>query len=347
MYYDMVANPPDLDLSSAFVDTSTGVITVNGVVIPTVPNFIVGAPTGGAPFRVFVAGHVHIGANVTVASDVLPGPGIAILASNDMVIDGPLSVFAGTGSSKDSACTGGLGNETDVGAQGVTGGSGGGGFATAGGHGGSVVNSTAAGGTGGGISGTASLVPLRGGCSPGAATTDTGTLASNSFGGGAIQLVSRTKVSITGVLAVDGDDGGTDQASAQGIAIYGGGAGGGILVEAPDVELGPNAALLARGGGGGSTGIAVMSAIDANPIAGVICATPSASCGNGGSGAAPGVDAQAGVNVNYNTSATLVTAGGGGGGLGRIRINTPTGTYNKSNTTVEAGALTTGTLATR
>jgi hypothetical protein len=70
-------------------------------------------------------------------------------------------------------------------------------------------------------------------------------------------------------------------------------------------------------------------------------------CGHGGDGAAPGVDAQPGVSINYSSAPAAITAGGGGGGLGRIRINTPNGTYTNANTTIEAGALTTGTLATR
>ena len=41
------------------------------------------------------------------------------------------------------------------------------------------------------------------------------------------------------------------------------------------------------------------------------------------------------------------TSDGGGGGLGRIRINTADATYVKANTTVENGALSTGTIRTR
>jgi hypothetical protein len=54
------------------------------------------------------------------------------------------------------------------------------------------------------------------------------------------------------------------------------------------------------------------------------------------------------MDAQYTNASNIgIYAGGGGGGLGRIRINTPTGTYNKANTAIEAGALTTGTLATR
>ena len=67
---------------------------------------------------------------------------------------------------------------------------------------------------------------------------------------------------------------------------------------------------------------------------------------HGGAGAAPSASAQNGANAT-NTGAAEVMAGGGGGGLGRIRINTADGTYTKSNTSIEAGALTSGTIATR
>ena len=48
-----------------------------------------------------------------------------------------------------------------------------------------------------------------------------------------------------------------------------------------------------------------------------------------------------------DTTTPLGGAGGGGGGLGRIRINTRDGSYLKFNTSIEEGALTTGSLSAR
>jgi hypothetical protein len=122
-----------------------------------------------------------------------------------------------------------------------------------------------------------------------------------------------------------------------------------MLLEAPTVTLGPNARLLARGGGGGSRTVASSYTLDGNPIPGVPCSMPSVYCGGGGNGAAPGIDAQPGAGAQYtnNTNIHFMSGGGGGGGLGRIRINTPTGTYIKASSSIEAGALTTGTIGSR
>ena len=131
-----------------------------------------------------------------------------------------------------------------------------------------------------------------------------------------------------------------------GTGVYGGGAGGGLLLEAPAVTLGPAAPLLARGLGGQANGVGTY-AEDGNPIPGATCnAGLGTACGNGGAGAAPGVAAQPGHVATY-AGTVSATGGGGGGGLGRVRINTPDATYTKSNTTIEAAVVTTGTLATR
>lgn len=78
------------------------------------------------------------------------------------------------------------------------------------------------------------------------------------------------------------------------------------------------------------------------------CTSNTSGCGIGGNGATSGLAAVQGTDTaNPGSQVYNVNGGGGGGGLGRIRINTPDQTYQKTNTTVEDGALTVGTLATR
>jgi hypothetical protein len=99
-------------------------------------------------------------------------------------------------------------------------------------------------------------------------------------------------------------------------------------VEAPYVEFGPAARLLATGGNGGS------------------CQGESAVCASGGAGATAGRSANPG-NDAMGSSGPVVTSGGGGGGLGRIRVNTVDGHYTKSNSAIEDASVSTGVLATR
>jgi hypothetical protein len=356
MYVDMVPNPPDIDVTAnGQVDTGTGTFTINATSV-TVPSFWISAPSGGSPVRVFVVHDFHIAADAalyagdTTSSDSFTGTALAIVATGTITIDGTLGAGGTAGAHADPACIGGRGRESDTATQQQCGASGGGGFATLGGHGGNVTGGGVSGGAGGGTIGSAELVPLRGGCPAGGMFTDDGVYSDFGTGaGGAIQLSAGIAVNVNGVINVDGGSGYPDQVSARGTGVYGGGSGGGILVEAPTVVLGALGKLLARGGGGGSTGDFGPYTVDGNPISGVPCGIVSVYCGNGGNGAAPGIDAQAGVNAQYTTmqSVTGMSGGGGGGGLGRIRINTVSGTYSKSSSSVEAGALTTGTVGSR
>jgi len=354
-YADMVPNPVDLDFAaSGSINTGTGTISLMGV---TVPSFLIAAPNGGNPVRVFVVHNFHIEPNVTVQTvDSTDTTGtkstaFALVATGDITIEGTLNAIAGGHS--EASCDGGRGVVTDTAAQPQAGASGGGGFATAGADGGYVAVNGPGGGTGGGVSGNQTLVPLRGGCAAGGYINDNdlGPVIA-SPGGGAVQLSAGGKLSLTGLINADGSEGYYEQATSRGGAIYGGGAGGGILLEGATIELGPTGMLLARGGGGAADSadyIHFVIPLDGNPIPGETCYTPSMYCGNGGAGAAPGVDAKPGGASAYSTSSSVTseTGGGGGGGLGRIRINTQSGTYTKANTSVEAGALTTGVVGTR
>lgn len=339
-FFDMVTNPPDLDLSAGgTIETSTGTVWAKDGPV-TVPTFRVSAPAGGAPIRVIVAGRVRLGdVHVVPAQEFTTDmPALAILASKDISVEGRVSA---TDSDRPTAgsllLAGCMGTHEPLiqltgPAQYLKGGDGGGGHATAGANGGGV-DPKAQGGVGGSASGTEELVPLRGGC----AGSD-GVI----FGGGAIQLSSRTSIDVSGVIDVNGGMAGPDIDS-----VLGGGAGGGILVEAPQVNLGPEARLLANGGGGGSCSSGGVLSETTVPSTGG--ASTGTYCGAGGNGAAVGVAAAAGATAPYTNSPTVMylSGGGGGGGLGRVRINTRDGTYTKTNTTIEAAAVTTGRLATR
>lgn len=300
-YLDQTAGKPTLDLgSSATIDTTTGQVNVDGNAVQ-IASFVV----GNAPqVRVFVVGSL-------VANDVsVSGTNaLAIVADGELRVSGHLSLSAksydrpGPGSLSSLPCEGkptGVGNSAYSGA-------GGGGFGTAGARGGTVNNTATSnvqtGGAGGGTIGNTTLTPLRGGCDSG--------LFSGSVrgrGGGAVQLVSRTKILVEGII------------SANGSSSAGGGSGGGILLEAPAVVISGN--VVANGGAGAAGGFAPKAGedgrTDSTPATGATATDP-ASSGNGGNGAAGATGATAGQDKTVNG---IVFGGHGGGGVGRIRINT-------------------------
>lgn len=169
--------------------------------------------------------------------------------------------------------------------------------------------------------------PLRGGCNSGAFSSLAGR------GGGAIQLVSRTKITISGVVAANGS------------SNTGGGSGGGILLEAPVVEV-PGSVVANGGAGGGGCAFptpAENGRLDATPAMGGPACVFGARGGNGGAG---GSGAGIGVSVDMTGHGASAGFGGhGGGGVGRIRANTKSGGLHA--TGIFSPNPTTGTLATR
>jgi hypothetical protein len=146
-------------------------------------------------------------------------------------------------------------------------------------------------------------------------------------GGGGLQLVASVKihVGLSGSLNLAGR-------GAPNYGSSGGGSGGAILLEAPEVRV--DGVLAANGGGGGAHGFDGLSSD-----------SPAGSNGSGGSGAAgTATDGQDG------TESPGLAGGGGGGGAGRIRINTATGKVTLGPDAIISPALTTpcateGTLA--
>jgi hypothetical protein len=321
---DIVLGDGDLD-----VDTSTFLPNVGSAF--TLPSIELTPAPGGAPIRAIVGRHIAIDGTVFAFSEQSEfGPALALLATEQLDVPGALFVFSG--SVDVPGCSGAAGTANGA----WIGGGGGGAFATAGGAGGVVAiqRRDAPADAGSAAVDDPALVPLRGGCIGGASGSGT----DGGAAGGAVQLYSAVAVSIGGTIDVDGVDAepGT-----------GGGAGGGILIEAPTVELGDGAALSARGGGGASGDTAMFDAPPlGDPTTGASC--QSTACGAGGAGASSGsATAQPGGNVDASDLllGTPAFAGGGGGGLGYVRINTAPGQLLGS-AAVVSGVLTTGAVAT-
>lgn len=332
-YLDMVSSPRDLDLSpGGTIEVEQGGVSIPGMAVP-VDTFLIPATANAPAVRVIVANKVTLGGNIDVVPDFRgTGPALAIVAAGEIRFTG--NVYLGAVGTMDApGCTGGTGAQqrspgTPV--KQLASGSGGGGNATAGARGGGI-DTQLAGGAGGSITGTKALVPLRGGCAAGNVNGEGGAALSEAYGGGAIQLSSRIRIVVDGVINASGAPGSTVPTLNGGWVIFGGGAGGGILLEAPVVSLGPNAKLLTTGGPGGG-----------------VCASSSTYCGAGGAGATVNTAAQPGGDSLYQTTGAATSyGGGGGGGLGRIRVNTPNAAYTKSSGSVEDGDVSTGTLGTR
>ncbi len=331
-YLDMVADPPDLDLEAAEFHPETGVVRVGAQTV-SIPSFEVQGTGNGVRVRVFVVNSLTLNsASVLIGGDsrLAPGAAIAIVARGNISITGEVLVAPRAGGAGLGCLPAGPGSARDAGSGRVlTTGGGGGANATHGAEGGAIVGDSV-GGVKDVSSGTMALVPLRGGCAGGYYDSSPSVPFHN--GGGAIQLSSGTTIEIDATIDVRGTVGEFDRFDqTNGFMVGGGGAGGSILLEAPSVKLGPNANLLALGGNGAQA-----------------CTTTSTYCGAGGEGATPAASATKGMDVPTATGANLIiSSGGGGGGLGRMRINTATGMYTKANTTVEAAAVTVGTVATR
>ncbi len=257
---------------------------------------------GDKPVVILVAGDVVVDTGGLIdasAAGATPGPG------------GSPAACADQASGKGMAAS----SDNDWGA-------GGGGFGTPGGQGGyNVIN-------GGAATGSAMLVPLRGGC-PGGVAVATGM---GGGGGGAVEISATGSISIgaTGIANLVASGGGGRGATGGG---NGGGAGGGILLAAPAAAmLGVKGALRAHGGAGtsGSNGGVDRDGDDGHAVDNEV-ATDSNGAAGGGNGNDNG---RTGGLASIVGTGSLATApgstvdrqsggrGGGGGGGGRIVITT-------------------------
>lgn len=343
---DDAANAPDATfVGPTTIDTDQATITdMNGArVLPTqtinttpVPTFVIKVKSLTSGGDITVKGTKAL----AIVSDGDVSIGHVLNVSASLQIPGPGAV------TNEAGCRGGnapAGN-TEGG-----GGGGGGGFGTAGGAGGTGGSPTVAGGVAGGVTGNAELTPLRGGCPGGKSYLNSGSTVPGG-GGGAIQIVSNTAIRLTDGGAIAANGGGARYTSAIFILCAqgspcgngeGAGAGGGVLIEAPVVDIAANSGVYTNGGGGmcGVNGNGVNGTLMAAATPGQVCSGQTGNGGNGGGGTA---NATNGVN---KTGADAV-GGGGGGGKGRIRINVAVGT-TFSPTGDVSGVMTVGALGTR
>lgn len=356
-YLDGATSPPELDLSAGgVIDTATGTITNQAqVALPVVTHLR--PANGGAPIRVFVARKVRLG-NVVVRASGLGstpsdgGPALAILALDDIVVEGRLSLqgeldardrsAGGLGGTSFGSCIGGPASYFDVGGSDLWAAGGGGAHASAGGSGGNIGIGTLMGGRGGLPSGDATLVPLRGGCH-GSGGQEGGQ------GGGAVQLSSLKRVVIAPDAFINANGAPGNAYIGGPSATEGAGAGGGILLEAPVVEVAAGARLLVNGGPAGSISEpAVTTSLTSAPSPGGRCTgTAVHPCGDAGGGASKDGPATSGQNITYTSAADEAHSGGGGGGLGYIRINTPPNGLDTDSTAIMSGSLSYGMLRLR
>lgn len=313
-YLDMTDTAPDVALSAgAVIDTDAGTITDGDGTVIDVPDFQVTAPAGGVAIRVFAVKSLSI-ADATVTG----ARALAIVSDGDITIAGHVRVLAGAMTS--GACLG-RGSSCDQPSggslAGACGGGGGGGFGGIGGAGGKATagSYSGVGGAGGSTSGNERLVPLRGGCAGGNLNnSDPG-----GAGGGAIQLVSRTLVTLDQDAPSAFVDAGGESSQ------MGGGSGGAILIEAPHVVVPSGTGLVANGASGGC--------IDMEGSPGTLSGTSATGglCSNGANfadgGRGSGLTLPNGGNgddISKPALESLYVGGGGGGGAGRIRVNVPT-----------------------
>lgn len=338
-YLDAAATAVAADLpDNTVIDPVTGTITPPDAGALPIASFLVPAPAGGVPVRVFVVGSV---ANPASLAQV---PAIAFVSARDVELLGevdltdpvvtPGSILTGACVGENSVLT------TEASNRRYGSGGGGGGSSTEGGAGGYIDFDGAplAASAPGDEAGNPVIVPLRGGCAGGDAFDNGGA------GGAALQIVSGTRIQVAGTINANGQAGGQNQDT-----VGGGGSGGAILLEAPVVELGPDARLLANGGNGrAGDGSVPPTSTTTEPAPDAQCATPSDLCGDGGAGGTAAAGPNDGSVLLYtNLSNVRMVAGGGGGAAGYIRINTAAGTYELTASTIISPAASPGTVATR
>ncbi len=324
----------DLVLATdASLDTDTGTLTREDGTVVEVPFALLDAPVDGVPMIVLSVQSADV-TNLRVRGS----RGIALVAASDIVIRGELSVAAegsvsGPGAfPSDASCTGAAGGLAFDLLGPTHGGGGGGGSHGESGHRGGSVDQRASGGRAGRLPpGRASfLQPLRGGCSGGDVR---GFVSQGGGGGGALQLVSGTAIRLEPGSAINAGGGG-------GVNGGGGGSGGGILIEAPEVELGSGVAIMAGGGGGGCRSARGSDGLLAEERA------PGGDCGEdaaAGSGGAGGIGSVSGRQAVRGESVAVTRGssrgGGGGGGVGRIVIHNRDGELNLRDPIFTSGAV--------
>jgi hypothetical protein len=199
--------------------------------------------------------------------------------------------------------------------------------------------------TGGYVQGLTSISPLRSGARGGLNSAKPGTIRQGlpGGGGGALQFVGCTSMSIesTALIHVNGGggQGGRSGTTATPGAGAGGGSGGAILIEAQSMTLASGIQLFANGGGGGGGATLSMPGGDGDDgprqrttAAGGLAATGGSGSGISGPGGTGGAVNTGGNPLPAGAGGAVTdaanAAGGGGGGVGRIRLNNTSSSIN-------------------
>jgi len=313
-------------------NSDTGDVTSNGGPF-TVPSTLHSQGNGLPQIRVFQFKSLAIRTHTTITGT----NAIALVSHGDVEIAALIEI-AGRGITPapgaitaTSACQGGDSSVADpTGSTTRVPGAGGAGFGTTGGNGGSAIRSGASlapGGARGSIAGVVTLEPLRGGCRGGNVLSpqDAFWATSSGGGGGALQVSSRTHITVTSAGIIDAGGGGADG----GKSGAGGGAGGALVLEAPQVSV--DGTLAANGGGGGCFNTNGENGQVAYRAGSLEAKGGSCNAANGvGSGGNGGTKDMAPTDgVNASTTTVVPDGGGGGGAAGRVHVNTLAGTFTK------------------
>ncbi|HEU0034986.1 MAG TPA: hypothetical protein VFQ53_30380 [Kofleriaceae bacterium] len=297
-------------------DTTDGSLTFGGATVPA-PTSTMYLQTGGPTLRVLNLDGLTLDSGTTFAiRGVVPlvvvVHGAVELAASIRVESGPadasLCTAPGTGANATSTSGGGGGGGGAFGGVGGAGGTGGAGQG---------------GGTGGAVAGDGSLVPLRGGC-PGArggATVNGEPGDGAGAGGGALQVIAKDTLVVTGTLDAGGQKGSRGASNASGAGGGGGGgAGGAVFLEANEVTVDATARLCANGGAGGEGSDASEGGEGSAGSCSDMQGATSANLTTGGDGGSGGFATTPGGTGGNGTMA-IAGGGGGGGGVGRIRVH--------------------------
>ena len=278
---------------------------------------IVSQPGGGMARLVYV-GMFSVPPGITLTVD---GSMPLIIVADTVNVDGTILVNAGRGDPDCSVVVNGS-QSASCGAGGA-----GGAFGAMAGSGGACQGSGNP--TGGAAVGSASLAPLRGGCTGGHSGAPGGTTAGGSgLGGGALQISARLNLHVTGTISAPGLGGGAGTANSNGCAGAGcaaggggGGSGGAIFLESVSVAVAASGRLCANGGGGG--GGAANGAASGSTGGDGLCTEMAATAGVGSGGGGGGANGGYSMHPTGYTAASISTddgGGGGGGSVGRIRV---------------------------
>lgn len=315
------------------IDTDSGVVLdANGQAVAVASSLVM--QSSGVPIRVFAGMTVSVGTVSIVGADP-----VAFVSAGAMMI-GNIDAAAYTAPGSGDAGSGGpgavtmgdcVGSSVDPRVGGP--GGGGGGDATAGGSGGGYKGSTP-----GGLAATGFDL-LVGGCSGGGATYADLSYSLGGGGGGAIQLVSGSQLTLNGVIDVGGGGGEEDS---------GGGAGGMVIIEAPMLAIASTGGIAANGGGGGGICNGANGPVDMSPALGGLGGSDGSACGSDGvfpGGAGGTATLQPGPgDIEDGPVNPPFFKGGGGGAVGRARIETLDGTYMSSTSSVVSVVITTDML---